>query len=148
MVSWQLRTLAVTGCYPPWDNLEPFANGASQLNSMQVQGYSTRRYNAQKSHPTVSRSVRSEPRSRMPHSRRPQRQSVLRHRFHRGQFDRRNSARNQLRESKSRVYKFARCHQSHVQSHPRAQADTTGSFLPPSCVQFRILQFRILRSFE
>ena len=50
------------GCYPPWDNLEPF--GASQLNSMQIQGYSTRRYDAQESHPAASRSVRSAPRSR------------------------------------------------------------------------------------
>jgi uncharacterized protein YjbI with pentapeptide repeats len=48
------------------------------------------------------------------------------------QFDRRNSARNQLRESKSRVCKFARCHQSHVQSHLRAQAGTTGSSLFPA----------------
>ena len=48
------------------------------------------------------------------------------------QFDRRNSARNQLRESKSRVCKFARCHQSHVQSHLRAQAGTTGSSLSPA----------------
>ena len=108
---------------------------------MQIHGYSTRRYDAQESHLAASRSVRSGPRSRMPHSRRPERQSVLRRQFHRGQFDRRNPARNQLREANIESRKVARCHQSHVQSHLRAQEVVLCppvAFISGSYVHFRI----------